>query len=130
MRSISRRIRKLEERLGPPVETEYTRRLRERIEAGRRRLAQWREQDGISVSDQDRENREDLSGLTLTEILHRGRARVAKFKQEAPAERPETTSDPIQAVPLVEKIRVREKSTGRTGVLPANKFDPEKYERL
>jgi hypothetical protein len=66
----------------------------------------------------------------VIEILHRGRARVAKLTQEASAERPETTSDPIQAVPLVEKIRVREKSTGRAGVLPANKFDPEKYERL
>ena len=63
MRSISRRIRRLEETFEPPVETEYTLRLRERIEAGRRRLAQWREQEGISVSDQDREN---LAALSVT----------------------------------------------------------------
>jgi hypothetical protein len=43
MKSISRRIRKLEERLGPPVETEYTRRVRERLEAAQRRLAQLQE---------------------------------------------------------------------------------------
>jgi len=82
MKNISRRIRKLEERFGPPVETEFTRRLRERIEAGRRRVAQWREQEGISVSDQHREN---LAGLSVTEILHRGRARVARAKAEREA---------------------------------------------
>ena len=73
MKSIIRRLRKLEDRFGPPVETASTRRLRERIEAGRRRVAQWREQKGISVRDQDGEN---LSGLSVTEILHRGRARA------------------------------------------------------
>ena len=82
MKNITSRILRLEERFGPPVETESTRRLRERIEAGRRRVAQWREREGISVSDQDREN---LSGLTETEILHRGRARVARAKAERDA---------------------------------------------
>ena len=82
MKSISRRIRRLEESFGPPVETEFARRLRERIEAGRRRVAQWRAREGISVSDQEREN---LSGLTETEILHRGRARVARAKAERDA---------------------------------------------
>jgi hypothetical protein len=73
MKSISRRIRRLEERFGPPVETEFTRRLRERIEAGRRRVAQWREQEGNPVSDHHREN---LAGLSVTEILRRGRAKT------------------------------------------------------
>ena len=68
--------------LGPRVETEFDRQLRARIEAGRRRVAQWREREGISVSDQDREN---LSGLSETEILHRGRARVARAKAERDA---------------------------------------------
>lgn len=31
---------------------------------------------------------ENLVGLTVIEILHRGRARVAKLKQQGPAERP------------------------------------------
>jgi hypothetical protein len=82
MKSISRRIRKLEARLGPPVETAFTRRLRQRLEEGRRRLLQWREQEGISVSDQDREDWENLSGLTVTQILHRGRARVRAQREE------------------------------------------------
>jgi hypothetical protein len=42
MNSISRRIRKLEERLGPPGETAFTRRLRERLVAGLRRVAEAR----------------------------------------------------------------------------------------
>jgi len=39
MKLVSRRLRRLEERFGPAIETEFTRRLRERIEAGRRRVA-------------------------------------------------------------------------------------------
>ena len=89
MKSISRRIRRLEEkRFGTAADIEATRRLRERLEAGRRRVAQWGEQEGISVSDQDREN---LSGLTVDEILHRGRARVAKAKAERDAVQREIT---------------------------------------
>ena len=82
MKAITRRLRKLEDRLGPPVETEFDRQLRARLVAGQRRVAQWRQQEGISVRDQDREN---LSGLTETEILHRGRARVARAKAERDA---------------------------------------------
>jgi hypothetical protein len=66
MKSISRRIRRLEDRLCPLVDTEFTRRLRERIEARRRRVAQWPEQEGSSVSNQYREH---LSGLSVTEVL-------------------------------------------------------------
>jgi hypothetical protein len=93
MTTIIRRLRKLEKRFGPPVETEHTRRLRARLEAGRRRLAEAQERGEWCgpVSDYDGEN---LAGLSVTEILHRGRERVAKLKQEAPAERPETPSTP------------------------------------
>ena len=42
MKAISRRLRQLEENLGAGPETEFTRRLRERIEAGRRHLAEAR----------------------------------------------------------------------------------------
>ena len=73
MKAITRRLRMLENRLGPPVETQFDRQLRARIEAGRRRVAQWQEQERISVRDQNEEN---LSGLSITEILHRGRARA------------------------------------------------------
>jgi len=51
MKPITRRLRKLETRFGPPVETKFDRQLRARIEAGRRRVAPWREQQGISVRD-------------------------------------------------------------------------------
>jgi hypothetical protein len=43
MKSIVRRLHRLEESLGVGPETEFTRRLRERIEAARRRLAEARE---------------------------------------------------------------------------------------
>ena len=43
MKAVIRRLRRLEERFGPPVETEFTRRLRERMEAGRRRVEEARE---------------------------------------------------------------------------------------
>ena len=46
VKTIIRRLRRLEDRLGPPVETEFSRCLRARIEAGRRRLAESWPQDG------------------------------------------------------------------------------------
>jgi hypothetical protein len=49
-------------------------------EVGRRRAAQLRGQDGIAVSDQVREN---LVGLTVTQILQRGRARARVTYMEA-----------------------------------------------
>jgi hypothetical protein len=43
MKAIIRRLSRLEQRFGPPVETEFSRRLHERIAEGRRRLAEARE---------------------------------------------------------------------------------------
>jgi hypothetical protein len=43
MKTISRRLHRLEERFGLQPETEFDRRLRARIEAAQRRLAQARE---------------------------------------------------------------------------------------
>jgi hypothetical protein len=43
MRSIDRRVRRLEDRFGSAVETEFSRRLRERLEAARRRLQEAEE---------------------------------------------------------------------------------------
>jgi hypothetical protein len=84
MKTISRRIRRLEERfrLGP-VETEFSRRLRERIEEGRRRLAEAKERIEWSGPVHDGEG-EDRTGLSVTEILHRGRAKVARAIELSP----------------------------------------------
>jgi hypothetical protein len=43
MKTIARRLHSLEERLGLQAETEFDRRLRARIEAAQRRLAEARE---------------------------------------------------------------------------------------
>jgi len=43
MKTINRRLRRLEGEFGPEIETEAVRRLRERLEAGRRRVAEARE---------------------------------------------------------------------------------------
>lgn len=75
MRTLSRRLRKLEDRFGLAPETEFERRLRVRIEAGRRRLAEAH-QRGEWCGSVDDDKGEDLAGLSVVEILHRGRARV------------------------------------------------------
>ena len=82
MKSISRRIRRLEERFGPAVETAFSRRLRERIEAGRRRLAEAKECGEWSGPVDDDEG-EDIAGLSVTEILHLG----ARGRQRDPCHR-------------------------------------------
>jgi hypothetical protein len=46
MKAIVRRLRRLEDRFYPSVETEFSRRLRERVEAARRRLAESDAGDG------------------------------------------------------------------------------------
>jgi hypothetical protein len=78
VKTIIRRLRRLEDRFCPPVETEFSRHLRERIEAGRRRLAESDGLDGRVSTAGDREH-EDVSGLSLEQILHRGleKARLA-----------------------------------------------------
>ena len=69
MKAIHRRLRKLEEGLGLVPETEQEKRLRARLEAARARMAAW----GYPVTQPD-EN--ELSGMTIVEILHRGRERA------------------------------------------------------
>lgn len=84
MKTIIRRLHRLENRFCPPVETESTRRLRRRLEAARRRLAEARERGEWCGSIDDGE-REDLTGLSVTEILHRGRTRLlARAIERAP----------------------------------------------
>jgi hypothetical protein len=74
MRAISRRIGRLESSFGA-IETEDMRRLRERLEAARRRMRAWRALEGIPEP-VDSGVRKDLSGQTLTEILRGGRERM------------------------------------------------------
>jgi hypothetical protein len=67
MKAIARRLRRLEDRYGPPVETEYSRELQRRIEAGCRRVAEARgeayEQPPPPTG---------VTGLTLAEAILRG----------------------------------------------------------
>jgi hypothetical protein len=77
MKTIIRRLRRLEDRFGPAVETESDRQLLARIEAGRRRLAKAKER-GEWCGSIDNGEREDFAGLSVVEILQRGRERVAK----------------------------------------------------
>jgi len=82
MTSIARRIQRLEERFLPEPETEFSRRLRARMEAGRRRLQEAR---GQSVTDEvplpemnaPMENRP----RTMIHLLNSGRERAARKKE-------------------------------------------------
>jgi hypothetical protein len=73
MKTITRRLLRLEGRLGL-VETEESRRARDLMETLRRRRAARLAREGRLES--DTVEREDLSGLTLAEILQRGRQRA------------------------------------------------------
>lgn len=70
MRTIDRRLRRLEGRFGPSVETEYSRELRRRIEAGRRRVAEARGEAYVPW-----QLSASLLGSTLAERILRGRER-------------------------------------------------------
>ncbi len=72
MKSIIRRLGKLEDRLGLAPETEFDRQLRARIEAGRHRLAKAKERGEWHGSIHNGEW-EDFARLSVFEILQRGR---------------------------------------------------------
>ena len=72
MKAISTRLGKLEQRLGLGPETEDQRRLRERLESARRRIAESRASKGLPPEAEHQQ--EDLKGLSIVEILQRGRA--------------------------------------------------------
>ena len=85
MKAIIRRLHRLEEkRFGTAADIEFARQLRQRIEQGRQRVAKDR---GLSEwpAPAGDDKRENLAGLSRTEILHRGRARVARAKAERDA---------------------------------------------
>ena len=84
MKAISRRLRRLEDRWTPAAETDADQRLRQRLEAGRRRLAEARSETPDVVRppghpSDGRQIRGPLDIDMLTEILHAGRecARLA-----------------------------------------------------
>ena len=72
-KAVVRRIRILEVGAGL-VETAESRRAREELEILRQRIAAGRVRAGLSPSKD--EDEEDLSGLTVVEILNRGRQRA------------------------------------------------------
>jgi hypothetical protein len=71
-----RRLLRLEDRFGSSIETECSRRLHERIKAGRRRVAEMRESLGLPPPEYWPPSVED-GHLPVIERLHRGRDRVA-----------------------------------------------------
>jgi hypothetical protein len=79
MKAIMRRLRRLEDRFGPPVETGFSPRLLKRVEEGRRRLAEAKER-GEWCGSVGNDEGEKLAGLSMTEIHHLGRARVTRAK--------------------------------------------------
>ena len=79
MKTINRRLRKLEEGFGLVPETEDDRRLRERLEAGRRRVAEARARGecGGPVGEAIRSETVNLRrGMTVVDILILGRERA------------------------------------------------------
>ena len=78
MKAISRRLRKLEDRFIPAAETEANRRLRQRLEAARRRLGDSPAAAirPLGYPTEGRQIRESLGINTIVEILHAGRQRA------------------------------------------------------
>jgi hypothetical protein len=71
MKAIARRLRRLEDRYGPPVETEYSRELQRRIEAGCRRVA-----EAMGEAHEQPPPPTGVTGLTLAGAILRGRERA------------------------------------------------------
>jgi hypothetical protein len=76
VRTIARRLQRLEEGFGLGPETEEDRRLRERLEKFRQRVAERRAREGLPPLETDERQREGLIGLSRAEILRRGRFRA------------------------------------------------------
>ena len=78
-RALHRRLLRIEDRFSPPVETEYMQELRRRIEAGRRRVAEWMGEAYVPMPSPT-----DVIGLTLPEAIFRGRDRARKAMDHSP----------------------------------------------
>ena len=73
MRAIARRLRRLEERLGPPLETWQTRHLQARLEAARRRC-------GLPPPSPER--LAELRGMSIVDILKSHRRGANRIRKE------------------------------------------------
>ena len=80
MRALQRRLLRLEDRFGPPVETEYSRELRRRMEAGRRRVAECMGEAYVPLPPPT-----DVTCLTLPDAIIRGRDRARKAMDHSPS---------------------------------------------
>ena len=80
MRPIARRLRRLEDRFGLEPETEASRELRRRIEAGRRRVAESRGEAYVPLPPTP-----DVTGLTPPGAIIRGRDRARKGINHSPS---------------------------------------------
>jgi hypothetical protein len=80
MKELMRRLDRVEAQIGPAEETETSRSLRRRLEAGRRRVAEWRAREGLPPL---AEGTGDVPNprRTIVEILNRGRQRNALTRQ-------------------------------------------------
>jgi hypothetical protein len=85
--AFTRRLEALEKRLLAPEcdrsaqETEFSRRLLERLEAGRRRVAEARERRGLPPTAEAEPCDAATGSRTIIEILHAGRYRSALAHQ-------------------------------------------------
>ena len=90
MKAIIRRLRRLEEkRFGTAADIEFARQLRQKMAEGRQRVAEAKKRFGDWCGSGDDNEGGNLSGLSVTEILHRGRTRAregrgAGFRQNIP----------------------------------------------
>jgi ribosomal protein S15P/S13E len=79
MMSMARRIQKMEDRFMPTPQTESSRQLIERIEAGRRRVREYYEAHGLSEPSDEgllpRKVHTSEGILRIIDILHEGRER-------------------------------------------------------
>jgi hypothetical protein len=66
-------LSRLEDQFGLGPETEDVRRSRERLETFLRRVGERRAREGLPPLETDERQREDLTGLTIAEVIRRGR---------------------------------------------------------
>ena len=72
MKAVTWRIRRLEEKFGPPVETEFSRRLRERLDAAERRVAAAEERGELKPVAEVRPGHAQHGPRTIIDILRSG----------------------------------------------------------
>lgn len=77
IKTIDKRLGKLEQRVAPVVETEANRRLRMRLVMAKSRVARTAEHGGVSFAATERAGNR---GLDIADRLHEGRRRIAQAR--------------------------------------------------